>query len=418
MIVQFSVGNFLSFKDIATFSMVSSARKEHAETNLFNAKDKLKLLKSAVVYGANASGKSNLIRAMRFMRNFTLKSSQDEGKIKVTNFKLSTDTDKKPSLFEIVFIHETLRYRYGFQVDKEKVAREWLFYVPIRKETQLFVREGSNFDIGTHFKEGRGIEQRTRPNALFLSIVAQFNGEISSKIMGWFKNNFRVISTLVDVKLVPFTLEKLKEEEFRKEILKFLKEADLGIEDISLEKTKIKYEDISEVEKAKFGPDEELFSVRIQTSHPRFDNENKPLPSVKFNLATEESEGTKKLFALSGPFLDTLKNGNVLVVDELDSKLHPLLIKFLVSLFNSTKYNPKNAQLIFVSHNTNLFNRGVFRRDQIWLTEKNKYGATDLYSLVEYKVRNDASFEKDYMSGKYGAIPFTNQDESLFEKND
>jgi hypothetical protein len=142
------------------------------------------------------------------------------------------------------------------------------------------------------------------------------------------------------------------------------------------------------------------------------------LPSVKFDLGVDESEGTKKLFALSGPFLDTLKNGNVLVVDELDSKLHPLLIKFLVSLFNSVENNPKNAQLIFVSHNTNLFNRSVFRRDQIWLAEKNKYGATELYSLVEYKVRNDASFEKDYMSGKYGAIPFTNQDEALLEKND
>jgi len=415
MLVQFSVGNYLSFKDIVTFSMVASARKEHSETNLFVAKDKLKLLKSAVVYGANASGKSNLIQAMRFMRYFALNSSKDESKIKVTNFKLSSETENKPSLFEIIFIHESIRYRYGFQVDQEKVVREWLFCVPIRKETRLFVREGNNFEIGTHFKEGKGIEQRTRANALFLSVVAQFNGEISLRILKWFKR-FRVISTLTDFRFVPFTIEKLKEEAIRKEILNFLKKADLGIEDIRLEETEIKYEDMSEEDRSRVGPDGKFFSVQIQTSHQKFDNENKVSASVKFDLGREESEGTKKFFALSGPFLDTLKKGYVLVVDELDSKLHPILIKFLVSLFNSTENNPLNAQLVFASHNTNLFSRSVFRRDQIWLTEKNKYGATDLYSLVEYKVRNDASFEKDYILGKYGAIPLVRETGSLFGK--
>lgn len=415
MVIQFNVGNFLSFKDIATFSMVASAKKEHSDSNLFIAKDKLKLLKSAVIYGANASGKSNLIKAMTFMRYFALNSAKDEGKIRVTNFKLSSQTENKPSLFEIIFIHESLRYRYGFQVDNEKIVREWLFYVPIRKETLLFIREGTNFEIGTHFKEGKGIEQKTRANALFLTIVAQFNGEISLKILNWFKK-FKVISTLGDFKFVPFTIEKLKNETFKKEILNFLKKADLGIEDISLEETQIKYDDMSEKDKAEFGPNGQLFRVQIQASHQKFDNENKALSSVKFNLGTEESEGTKKFFALSGPFLDALRNGCVLVVDELDSRLHPILIKFLVSLFNSTENNPFNAQLVFVSHNTNLFSRNIFRRDQIWLTEKNKYGATDLYSLAEYKVRNDASFEKDYILGKYEGIPLIRETGSLFGK--
>jgi len=416
MLVQFSVGNFLSFKDIVTFSMVASARKEHSETNLFVAKDKLKLLKSAVVYGANASGKSNLVRAMRFMRDFALNSSKDEGKIKVTNFKLSSETENKPSLFEIIFIHESIRYRYGFQVDQEKVVREWLFYVPIRKETQLFVREGNTFEIGTHFsKEGKGIEERTRANALFLSTVAQFNGEISLGILKWFKR-FKVISTLTDFRFVPFTIGQLKDETARQEILNFLKKADLGIEDISLEETEIKYEELSEQDRLRAGPDGKVFNVQIRTSHQKFDNENKAIASVKFDLGREESEGTKKFFALSGPFLDSLKKGYVLVVDELDSRLHPILIKFLVSLFHSNEANALNAQLVFASHNTNLFNRSIFRRDQIWLTEKNKYGATDLYSLVEYKVRNDASFEKDYILGKYGAIPLIREAGSLFGK--
>ncbi|MBP6919504.1 MAG: ATP-binding protein [Candidatus Omnitrophica bacterium] len=416
MIIEFSVGNFLSFKDIVTFSMVASAKKEHADTNLFIANNKLRLLKSAVIYGANASGKSNLIRAMRFMKKFVLTSTQDKGRINVTNFKLSAETDDKPSLFEVVFIHKETRYRYGFQVDREKVVREWLFSVPIRKETQLFVREGDNFQIGTHFKEGKGKEKITRPNALFLSVVAQWNGEISKEILNWFGKNLHIISTLIDVRLVPFTLERIKDEEFRKNVLRFLKEADLGIEDINLEETQLKYEDMSEKEKAKFGPEGQVFNVSIQTLHSKFDNENKPISSVKFDLGIEESEGTKKFFALSGPFLDTLKNGSIIVVDELDAKLHPILIKFLITLFNSLENNPKNAQLVFASHNTNLFNRSIFRRDQIWLTEKNKYGATDLYSLAEYKVRNDASFEKDYIAGKYGAIPFIRGDNSLFRK--
>jgi hypothetical protein len=215
---------------------------------------------------------------------------------------------------------------------------------------------------------------------------------------------------------VPFTIEKLKDEAVRKEVLNFLKKADLGIEDIILEETEIRYEDMSEEDKLRVGPDGKLFSVQIQTSHQKFDNENKASTLVKFDLGKEESEGTKKFFALSGPFLDSLKNGYVLVVDELDTKLHPILIKFLVSLFNSAENNPLNAQLVFVSHNTNLFSRSMFRRDQIWLTEKNKYGATDLYSLVEYKVRNDASFEKDYILGKYGAIPLIRETGSLFGK--
>ncbi|MDO8749415.1 MAG: ATP-binding protein [Candidatus Omnitrophota bacterium] len=416
MLIQFSVGNFKSFKDIATISLMATARKEHEETNTFIAKDKLRLLKNAVIYGANASGKSNLIQAMRFVKSFVLFSTKDvTDKIKVTRFKLSTETENQPSTFEIIFMHERIRYRYGFQADKEKIHREWLFYVPIRKETRLFIREPDNFTIGGHFKEGKGLKDKTRDNALFLSVVAQFNGPIAGKIFQWFKK-FKVLTALTDTSYLEFTLRKLQDTEFKNEIMKFTKFADLGIEDVGIEETKIRIEDLPDGIKTKIKPDDELVDFKINAFHKKYDIDNKTFQLEKFDFDFEESAGTKKFFAISAPILDTLKKGNVLVIDELDAKLHPILIKFLIELFNSRENNPNNAQLVFVSHNTNLFNRAIFRRDQIWLTEKNKYGATDLYSLVEYKVRNDASFEKDYIAGKYGAIPVVKGTNSLFKR--
>jgi len=416
MLIQFSVGNFKSFKNIVTFSLVATARKEHEETNTFVAKDKLRLLKSAVIYGANASGKTNLIKAMNFMKSFVLFSLKDvTDKIKVTRFKLSTETENQPSTFEIIFLYEGIRYRYGFQADREKIHKEWLFYVPIRKETRLFIREGDIFSIGTHFKEGRGLKDQTRDNALFLSVVAQFKGPISTKVFEWFKK-FKVITALTDRSYLHFTLKKLQETEFKNEIMKFTKFADLGIEDVAVEETKIKIEDLPDEIKASFKSDDELMSLAVNAFHKKYDINNKDAGLEKFDFAREESAGTKKFFAISAPILDTLKKGYVLAIDELDAKLHPILIKFLIELFNSRENNPNNAQLVFVSHNTNLFNRDAFRRDQIWLTEKNNYGATDLYSLVEYKVRNDASFEKDYIAGKYGAIPLIRGTNSLFKR--
>lgn len=415
MLIQFSVGNFKSFKNIVTFSLLATSRKEHEE-NTFVAKDKLRLLKNAVIYGANASGKTNLIQAMRFMRFFVLFSTKDvTDKIKVTRFKLSTETENQPSTFEIIFLHEGIRYRYGFQADREKIHREWLFYVPKRKETRLFLREGNDFTIGTHFKEGKGLKDKTRQNALFLSVVAQFNGPLSTKVFQWFRK-FKVLTALTDTSYLDFTLKKLQDPEFKNEIMKFTKFADLGIEDVGLEETKMKIEDLPEEIKSKLKSDDELIDVSVNAFHKKYDTENKAVGLEKFDFALEESAGTKKFFAISAPILDTLKKGNVLVIDELDSKLHPILIKFLIELYNSRENNPNNAQLVFVSHNTNLFNRTIFRRDQIWLTEKNSYGATDLYSLVEYKVRNDASFEKDYMAGKYGAIPLIREANSLFKR--
>jgi len=397
--------------------MVASSKKELEDSNVFNVDGKFRLLKSAGLYGANASGKSNYLKAMGFFRNFVLSSSKETQateKIRVTSFRLSTITENEPCFFEAVFIQNNVRYKYGFQVDKEKVVREWLFSFPKNKETMLFVREQSNFKIGGSYKnEGSALIDKTRPNALFLSVVAQFNGAISTDIIKWFKK-FRVISAIDSLRFAPVAIEGLKDPLFKEGVLNFMKAADLGIEDLLIEEIKTSIEEIPDFLRNKIKDQNFVTNLKISTAHKKYDENNKYLSSVQFDLGSEESEGTKKFFGLSGPILDSMKNGYIVAIDELDSKLHPLLVQFIIKLFNSNYPNAKNSQLIFTSHGTSLLHRGLLRRDQIWFSEKNTFGATSLYSLSDYKVRKDASFEKDYMLGKYGATPYLSADFSPF----
>ena len=259
---------------------------------------------------------------------------------------------------------------------------------------------------------------------MFLSVTAQFNGEISTTILKWFKEKLRIISGLDDQKYANVTFKQLLDNNGKKNILKFLAIADLGISDIKLKPYDVEHDEVpkglkeivlkkikSKEEEGK--PTDKLREVlRLLTIHPKYDKDNFKIETVPFEFGVE-SEGTKKLFAMSGLLISALTEGNVLVVDELDSRLHPMLTKFLIELFNSNETNKSNAQLIFATQDTNLLTNRIFRRDQIWFTEKDRYGATDLYSLVEYKVRADASFDKDYILGKYGAIPFLGDPKSL-----
>lgn len=411
MLIRFEVGNFLSFKDIVSFSMIATSIKEHDE-NVFHL-EKMNLLKSSIIYGANASGKSNLIKAMNFMRIFVAKSAtrmQASDSIPIRSFKLSNNVVNEPSHFEVVFIHKGVKYRYGFQTTSEEIYKEWLYYVPNRKETKLFEREKDDFNIGLNFKEGKGLEEKTRKNALFLSVSAQFNGEISNKVLEWFKK-FKIISGLNDDTYRNFTLKRMKEDGFKRDILGLLEIADLGIEDINVEERAMDENDLAklpDVVQSLFKSASKAISTRINTIRKKEDNSGQI-----FDLEDEESEGTKKIFFLSGPIMDSLQNGNVLIVDELDSRLHPLIMEYLLSLFNSRKN--MGSQLIFASHNTMLLNKDVFRRDQIWFTKKNKEGSSELYSLIDYKVRNNASFDKDYLMGKYGAIPHIGKERLLEE---
>ncbi|MBD1884673.1 ATP-binding protein [Microcoleus vaginatus ZQ-A3] len=402
MLIGFSVGNYKSFKETVTLSMVASSiteeEKELDENNVFPINDKLSLLKSAAIYGANASGKSNLIAAINFMKWFVLNSSKEtqvSDAIDIEAFRLSTETEKEPSFFEIVFLLEYKTFRYGFEVNAREVVSEWLFQADDTEEKMLFERDFDNYNILDDFPEGKNISDKTRSNALFLSVVAQFNGKISGKILLWFSKNLQLISGLQDTQYREETLESFENDRHRHDIIEFIKKLDLGIADIQIKKY------ISQ-KTAMFG----IYEVGVKTVHRKYDADGKQTAIELFDIETHESEGTNKLFALAGLLLDTLRTGKILLIDELDARLHPLITRELICLFNSNETNPHNAQLIFTTHDTNLLSSKTFRKDQIWFTEKDNKGATDLYSLVEYKVGKNASFERDYIMGKYGAIPF------------
>lgn len=416
MLLEFSVGNFLSFKAKTTLSLAATSIKEHIDTNIFST-ERRDLLKGAVIYGANASGKSNFVRAMSTMRRLVLQSfdqsSADE--LDVTPFLLSTETEKAPSLFEAIFIIDNIRYRYGFEVDDRQVHAEWLFEAPKNAEKAMFLREYDGIEVTRNFPEGKDLEERTRDNALFLAVADQFNGKIAKKIMKWF-DNFITISGLTHEGYKGVTFGMLEDKHTSSKLLNFYKRLDLGFDDIAINKkpfdAKELPNDMPESLVRQLVTDlEGAYKIDIKTIHKKYNDQGKAVGDVEFDMRSQESSGTNKIFNISGPVFDVLNDGGILVVDELDASLHPLLTLAVTRLFNSKQFNPNNAQLIFATHDTNLLYYGNYRRDQIYFVEKDQYGASDMYSLVEYKeegktIRKDRSFEKDYIEGRYGAIPF------------
>lgn len=422
MLLQFSIKNFRTFKDKATLSLIASNydKETREQDNIATNESSLRLLKSAVIYGSNASGKSKLIDAFAFMRYFVINSSKESQKgetIEVEPFKLSTLTENAPSEFEIIFIHSNVLYRYGFEATTNRIVSEWLYHKPKTKEVELFYRDGSNFN--THersFTKGNTVvkEGLVRDNALLISVAAQFNENTAISVLDWFKR-LKILSGLNESNYKGFTMKQTKDPIQKEKILKLLKAADFGIQDIELQKIDIeslpkqmpkelKDKLIREVREEK-----KEFASDVLTKHKKYNKDLKAVENISLSLEDDESSGTKKFFALTGPILDVIENGYTLIVDELDSKLHPNLVCKIVSLFNSKEFNKKNAQLIFNTHDTNLLSSDLFRRDQIWFANKNKYGEAKLYSLADFKsdeVRKNEPFEDNYINGKYGAVPF------------
>ena len=436
MLIEFSVGNFRSFKEAVTFSMVAAnlqaQDKAVDENNTFAATDKLRLLKSAAIYGANASGKTNLARAMQFMRSFTLNSSkntQDGEPIPTDVFRLSEATLNEPSFFQIVFLAGGVTYRYGFEATAERVVSEWLFAAAAAREARLFQRDADGIRINAKsFPEGKGLEDKTRDNALFLSTVAQFNGETARRILTWFRD-FNIISgSNYDVHM-GYSLEMLNHPATRRAALRLITSLDLDIKNIQIEGEEIDREEVPADALALLlqqapqisNENAQMKFERWQgnTVHTRFDVQGNPSADVIAEIDEFESEGTQKLIALSGPLTDTLKTGKVLFVDELDARLHPLMTCAIIRLFHFSETNPRNAQLIFATHDTNLLNKDLFRRDQIWFAEKDRARATHLYSLAEFRVRNDrSSLESDYIHGRFGAVPFLGDLDRIFDRRE
>lgn len=432
MIIEFSVENFLSFKDLTTLSMVKAKSfKEHNETHTFQIDSKLSLLKSAIIYGNNASGKSNLLEAMGFMKGTVINSFRDalmdnnERKFPLEKFILSSKSENESSYFEIVFINNNVKYRYGFEIDDNKIIAEWLFHTT-SKEVYLFKRDLQDIKINkSSFEEALGKETDVKENVLFLSLLATLGKETSSSIVEWFKK-FNFVNGIHDRGHKRYTIDKLKSDKnFFNWVLHFIKYLEIS----SLSTTEEDVNDIDlEVLKEK-EKDEEIINLltsihKIQskqpkrdqliTYHRKYDENNILVDTVPFNFDKQESEGTKKLLYLLGPWFDTLQNGKVLLVDELDSRLHSHLTLRLIDFFH--KFNTNHAQLICAVHDISLLNKETFRRDQIWFVEKNQFGASELVSLGDFKtdkVRNKSAFDKNYLDGKYGAIPYFDIDEKL-----
>ena len=418
MLLQFSVNNYKSIKDTITFSMATTSKDEG---NSFNI-GKYELLKSAIIYGANASGKSNFLKAMAFMGKIVLNKNkviQSTDTLEHFPFKLNTDTQNSSSTFEIVCFINNIKYRYGFEIDDTTVYAEWLYADEKGKESKLFYRDAEEDDYinPAKFKEGyksfdkKELKINVPKNQLFIWKCDQNDGEVSKSILGWF-NKFNLIDGMEHDGYIGFAMDQMENEDFKNEIVNLVKTADIGIEDIILEREKVPSEFFEEMSipsdlKEKILEGGGLQRVLLNTYHKQYDENDNEVGKIIFELDEEESKGTRKFFKMSAPILNTLREGKVLIIDELDASLHPMLTRHLIKLFHNEKINTKNAQLIFATHDTNMLTPTMFRRDQIWLTEKDKFGATDIYSLAQLKdVIKNENFEKQYIQGKYGAIPY------------
>ena len=418
MLISFSIENFLSIKEKIVFSMEATKFKSDNLVNNSIKLGQIELLKSAVIFGPNGSGKSNIIFAMKKMRDIVNGSLK---KYNLTPFKFDINNYEQPTTFEVKFLYRDVIYRYGFSIKKDIVVKEWLYYKknkPRSRESQYFQREFQEFiNYGDFKKEADLIkkENKTREDKLYVSVVAEFNGKISRNVLDWF-NIFNSFSSIYS-DLATYTFDKISNEIQRERIIDLLRSADFGIVDI--QEKSISFDEIEEKLKKDELPLDLIEEIKndgglksIETFHHKYNN--KKFIGLEPLSIGNESDGTKKLFELSGAIIEALDNGEILIIDELDNSFHTKMTEAIIKLFNSEK-NIHNAQLIFASHDTNILTQKLFRRDQIWFTEKDLYGSTHLYSLIDFKTRKDTSLGKNYLEGKYGSIPAITELEYEYE---
>jgi AAA15 family ATPase/GTPase len=423
VLVEFSVKNFRSIKDKVTLSLVASSEEIHPENTFLDPSGKIRLLKTVAIYGANASGKSNIIGALGAMRSLLLRSHklQRGDKLDVVPFRLDRETSEQPTEFEVVFIEDGLRYVYGFSADQDRIYEEWLSEADLGGSRVaprvLFQRERQpdgtyKYSLGDYWKpKSTRLAQNTIENVLFLAKAVQDNHEKASKVFDWFRHKFRGMSgepESTSEKL--FTAELCERDESVKDrVLSMLRDADLGISNFVN-----KSETLAESSEWKMIPatikeqilkdigkePEQTLVKRVVTLHQMAGSKN----GIEFDLKDDESAGTQRFFSLAGPFIHSMMNGNIIFCDELDSSLHPMLTRALVAMVHQHSETP--FQFVFTTHDCALLDAEVFRRDQIWFTEKNDSNATELYSLWDIKPRAGENFRKGYLNGRYGAIPF------------
>ena len=395
MFINFTVGNYRSFKDKAVFSMEKHGQTKELPENCFGSSalpSKMSLLKSVVIYGANASGKSNLIQALTMMRSIVINSGVIPGKIipMLEPFAFSVKTLDEPVFFELEMLANGRRYRYGFECDYDKIVSEWL-YAQKQRMTLMFARENNEFkDASPEFTElklwNNVLSDNTRlnlpANALFLPTVARlFAGGACEAVLNWFERTLQIVSAHTYQQYLGATFAAMKNSELADKISRLISKADLGIQ------------------KVEAGDADRNNASRIGTTHIIADK------IYHFDMFHHESSGTQKIFALSASLLDVLKNGKVLFIDDLDASLHPLLVNQLIEMFHSD--NPANAQMVATTHSPSILTETTLRHDQVWFVEKDDEGSSKLASLADFTgIRgNFTRITKDYLHGCFGGIP-------------
>lgn len=411
MILEFSVKNFLSFKEKVTFSMIANSNKELNDNYVEIGGNKV--LKSAAVYGANASGKSNLFKILTLVV-LMLRSSNSvdiNAKLPLIPFKLDKGSVNKPSEFEIKFILDETRYVYGFIADKDKIYDEYLYYYPNGRETKIFDRTNINEYSYTQKDEKilREIETKNAQNKFFLATATNWNFDKTKAAYNFLTNGIGTCNNLEILKNMAYKMYEINPDYLKDFAIDFLQKADFNIEDYQISQIDVPGEFLTAIPEfiTKTLPDKPK-AYQVLFKHKNSDN---------YLSIDEESLGTQMIFAFI-PFLaDSLKNKKVLIIDELDKSLHPFLVQYIVEIFNDAEINKNGSQLIFNTHDTNLLDLNILRRDQIWFTEKNsETGESDLYSLSDFSVRKQENVEKGYMLGRYGAVPFIKNDFNLWEE--
>lgn len=385
MLLQFSVTNHRSIKETAVISMKAAADKTMKE-NLISPDGKKELVPVMAIYGANAAGKSNVIHALLLMREMICGNYAKPLKGAELPYEpfAFVDGETKPTAFEIIYYNDGIKYAYGFSFNKNRIIDEYLYRWPNGREALVFSREKDKYEFRESIQEQLTLAGRTSDNRLYLTTSNEWNCAQTEKAYLWFQKNLRgVIATGVSNEATIAAIREGGDE--KKRILKEMMLADLGICNVELTGTKEK--------------------PIISTVHRLTDSNGEQKQYTL--LLGQESVGTQRFFSRIGLWMEAINSGAVLVVDEIEASMHPLLTRHLIEMIQDQTVNQNHAQLIFTTHDTGLLDLKLLRRDQIWFAEKDeKSMQTDIYALTEFSPRKDENIAKGYLQGRYGAIPF------------
>lgn len=417
MLLEFEVENFRSFADPMTLSLIASTDRSHGDHLIGMEGSRDRVVRSASVYGANASGKSNLIMALGIVQTIVLRShlAQLGEHLPFFPFKFARPGEMTSTRYRLVFLAEGVEYEYSLRHNAEMVLEESLYHYPKNRRAIIFERVcGQELRAPQDDGSLREIASRTIPNALLLSKAVQDNLAIVIPAFRWFQERLMVILNINSMAVEERALARMQQDSrFRDFLLKALSMADLGIVDVRGKVVPMDQEELDrmppEIQEQMRGmvngKIEQWRRLEIKTVHQIADRDEGNI-QVEMDFHGEESLGTQKAFAIMALILEAMETGRVLVMDEMDLRLHPLIARFLVEMMNDPEQNRGNAQFLFTTHDTDLITLDLFRRDQIWFVDKDAGGRSRLYSLSDFRVRKDLRVQKAYEIGRFGAIPF------------